>query len=331
MSGMTPPDKPGNPSDEEIDRLSRGGVEPPFDSWDVESAWQRASARMDAEGKTPPRVLKLEPARRRVRVPVVQTALRAASILLVAGAAAAGVYVFSRPDTPRVAAVIPAKEYATVRGQRATIQLVDGSRVILGPASKLTVPADYGRAAGDTQPFTSTSSAGPRVLTLAGEGYFDVAHDAARPFAVQTASGMVRDIGTKFVVRAYERGHTLDVAVTEGAVLLSDARLNRGDLGRVDSAGVLRVRRGVDLRPYTSWTEGRLVFNNTPLAEALPTLERWYDLEVSVADSALYQRRLFATVTDGDSPMKVLDLVAISLDLRVERVGRQIILHTRRK
>lgn len=323
---------------------TRHAAEAPLDSWDVDAAWRRAAQRMGVPSgvKSSARILKLDarpPAARsrtlRVPIPV----LRAAAVLLVVGTAALAVYArglfVDRTNVIAGDVTVPVKEYATVRGQRATIQLVDGSRVILGPASRLLVPADYGRVPGDTQPFTSQSGAGPRVVTLEGEGYFDVAHDAAREFSVRTTAGVVRDIGTKFVVRAHtgSRKTSMDVAVTEGAVLVANTRLNRGDVARLDATtgSPVRVSRGADLRPYTSWIEGRLVFHNTPLAEALPTLERWYDLDITVADTALYGRKLFATVTDGDAASKVLDLVALSLDLRAERVGRKIILHAREK
>ncbi len=319
---------------------SRRPADAPFESWDVDAAWQKAAARMGIPSgqKAPVRILSLG-AKRRVTRPwisrVPAPALRAASILLIAGSAALALYVasgrFSATGAARTAMSVPVREYATLRGQRATIHLVDGTRVILGPASKLRVPADYGRTPGDTVPFTSLSSVGPRTVALEGEGYFDVAHDAARSFAVRVGSQLVRDIGTKFVVRAYDLKRSVDVAVTEGVVLVAGARLEQGDLGRLDTNGTVSVKRGVDLRPYTSWTTGRLVFDDTPLNDALPTLERWYDLDITVVDRALYARRLFATVSEDDPPSNVLDLIALSLDVSVERNGRQVTLHSRRK
>lgn len=308
-----------------------------FESWDVDAAWQKAAERMGIPSgrKAPVRILSLD-AKRHVTRPwisrVAAPALRAATILLIAGGAAFALYAASgRFGAAGAARIVPAREYATSRGQRAIINLVDGTRVILGPASKLHVPADYGRTPGDTTPFTSLSSVGPRTVTIEGEGYFDVARDVARAFAVRAGPHVVRDIGTKFVVRAYDLKRAVDVAVTEGVVLVANARLEQGDLGRLEVDGAVSVKRDVDLRSYTSWTTGRLVFDDTPLVDALPTLERWYDLDITVGDRVLNERRLFATLAEDDPASKVLDLIALSLDVTVERNGRQVTLHSRRK
>jgi len=211
---------------------------------------------------------------------------------------------------PSSGTVIPsAREYVTASGERAVLTLVDGTRVILGAASRLTVSPKYG------------SGTDPRLVTLEGEGYFEAVHDAAHPFTVQVGHRLVRDVGTKFVVRAFAPDHSVAVAVTEGEVMLAGTRLRQGDLGRLDATGAVRVRSGADLRSYTSWITGRLVFDDTPLAEAIPVLERWYDLDITVADSALYRRRLFATL-ESQPVTNVLDLIALSLNLRVERRGR---------
>ncbi|MCR4339816.1 MAG: DUF4974 domain-containing protein [Gemmatimonadaceae bacterium] len=316
---------------------SRGPVDASFESWDVDAAWEKAAERMGIPSgrKVPVRVFSLY-AKRRVTRPwisrVAAPALRAASILLLAGGAALTLYAASgRFGATGATHVVPDREYTTLRGQRAVINLVDGTRVILGPASTLRVPADYGRIAGDTTPFTSLSSVGPRTVAIEGEGYFDVAHDAKRAFAVRVGSQLVRDIGTKFVVRAYDLKRPVDVAVTEGVVLVADARLGQGDVGRLDATGAVSVQRGVDLRPYTSWTTGRLVFDDTPLIDALPTLERWYDLDITVVDGALYARRLFATFAEDEPASKVLELIALSLNVTVERNGRHVTLDSRRE
>src|SRR5262249_20816465 len=96
------------------------------------------------------------------------------------------------------------REVATSIGPRATIALGDGSRVVLGPRSRLSMPEHFGD--------------GPRDVTLDGEAYFTVQHDAAHPFRVHAAGGDIEDVGTRFVVRAYAGEATVRVIVADGQV-----------------------------------------------------------------------------------------------------------------
>ena len=159
-------------------------------SVDVESAWQRVAARTVAVGAG-------EDARRGAHHRTPEIAVRpsrmsqrwrvAAAVLLVA-ASAASWRAFARP---RVAPdhTLTWREMTVPRGSRASIDLADGSRVVLNAGSRLRYSANMGT--------------GARDVYLDGEGYFVVHHDAARPFRVHAGSAIATDVGTRFAVRAY--------------------------------------------------------------------------------------------------------------------------------
>ena len=110
--------------------------------------------------------------------------------------------------------------------------LADGSRVILGPDSRLTVPADFGSTA--------------RAVELKGDGYFDVRHDAAKPFTVRVANALVEDVGTTFTVES-DAGDTTSVSVLSGSVRLranGTRRFGWRDFGRGRSRIAHRRRSG---------------------------------------------------------------------------------------
>jgi len=95
--------------------------------------------------------------------------------------------------------------------------------------------------------------------------------------------------------------------------------LGARDLGRLDSSGATTFRHGVDVRRYLAWTRGVLAFDGAPLSDVVLTLERWYNVEIRLADSALGGRRLTATFTNEPIDL-VLKRIALTLGLRVERV-----------
>jgi transmembrane sensor len=79
----------------------------------------------------------------------------------------------------------------------------------------------------------------------------------------------------------------------------------------------------VDTAVYFAWTEGTLVFDGTPLREALPQLSRWYDLEFRLADTTLGALPLSGRLDQTLTPAR-LDLLAGSLGLEQVRRGRVV-------
>lgn len=206
---------------------------------------------------------------------------------------------------------MPVREFATVAGARSTVTLRDGTRLMLGPATKLRVPADFG--------------AHSRTVELDGEAVFAVVHDARRPFVVQTARGRVQDVGTTFVVRAYTQDSTARVAVAEGEVSVGGASLRANDAATVGPSGRLTIQHEVDVTRDFGWSNGRLVFEDTPLSDALSELARTYDLKVSFADSSVAKKRVTATFTD--EPLDdILSVVTRVVGARYTRHGQVVVI-----
>ena len=273
--------------------------------WDVDGAWRalRLGQEPQHSSESLLRLLDADGPRPRRR----WATWRAAAVALVACATVAGVVVHRRR-----ADVGPLREFATRRGQRATLRLADGTRVELGVASAIRYASTFGRRARD--------------VYLEGEAYFEVAPDPKKPFTVYAANAITRDRGTKFGVSAYPGASHVEVVVVEGSVDLSGRVLGAADLGRLDRGGRVRVEHGVDPAARLGWRIGRLVFRNTPLREALPELGRWYDADLRLGDSALGDYPLTASWR-GEPLDRVLDLITAALHIRVARRGSTILLY----
>ena len=232
---------------------------------------------------------------------------------------AAGTFVYRSQDTAptTVAAEQADREYATGRGQRATIGLVDGSRVELGYASTLRV-----------RQFEN----GRRELFLEGEAVFDVVHDESRPCIVHAANATTEDLGTVFGVRAYPGDSAVRVVVVSGKVALrpradapESARpgtvLLPGQLGQLDTRGRVRVDSGVDTTAYLAWLSGRVAFDNVPLADIAADLERRFGVTIRIADSTVAARRVTVVDMPVRSVTDVLDAAVVPLGLRIRRSG----------
>jgi ferric-dicitrate binding protein FerR (iron transport regulator) len=284
-------------------------------STDAANAWRALSARLEGDAPRPTRrqaPLTLIPAAPQHASRLIRATGWAAAILLIAGATYASWREFrpslpSRAEAPAIRAV-----YATARGERATVELRDGTRVTLAPETELRVAAIG------------------RQVYLNGEAVFSVKHDPAQVFRVIAPDGVtVQDIGTLFDMRAYAADKAVRVAVAIGSVSLRGSAqpviLEHGALGVVDSTGAAQVTRGVTVDGYLAWAQGHLTFTNARMADVIPELNRWYDIDVHLGSASLADDRL--TVTLSDVPADVaLDVIARALDSHAVRAGQSVTL-----
>jgi transmembrane sensor len=229
--------------------------------------------------------------------------------------AASALFILTTSRTAPHAPAGKSREFVTARGQRASIQLADGTDLTLGPASTVNVAADFG-----------TTS---RELTLVGEAHFNVQHDPAKPFRVHTKNGTAEDLGTEFVIDAYPQSNSTQVVVASGKVALAGTALTRGQLGKLDRSGLVSVTSNVDLDSYFSWTHGRLKFRDTPLSQAIERLGRWYDLDITIADPKAAKLPLTASFKD-ESIAQMLKVIDLTLNLRHDIHGRNVVFHKTR-
>jgi transmembrane sensor len=174
------------------------------------------------------------------------------------------------------------REFATRIAERHVATLNDGSHIELNAQTSLSV--DFSRSE-------------RRVRLMRGEALFTVAKDSTRPFLVETPSGVVRVTGTIFNVRA-ARDERVEVTVLEGNVRVR-ATNTPAETALVPGAQAVLAAEKVALRELpqgaaqdaVAWREGRVVFNDTPLAEALERFSG-YHAQVIAADSGVADLRL---------------------------------------
>lgn len=164
-------------------------------------------------------------------------------------------------------------DYRTGVGERRVIALSDGSRISLDADSAVDV---------------ELSDRARRITLRKGEAVFDVAHDPARPFTVQAGAVQATALGTVYAVS--REGTAVDVLVRRGRVAVSDAA-DRVELAAGETVaregGRLGTRHKLDVDTALAWQQGRLVFEQAPLAQVLKALERYRPGWLLVRDERL--------------------------------------------
>jgi transmembrane sensor len=189
----------------------------------------------------------------------------------------------------------------TAAGEQRIVALPDGSSIVLAGASRVRL--DHGDA---------------RVASVEqGQMLFRVRHDARHPFAVSVGNHRLVDLGTVFDVKA-AAGRTL-VAVAKGAVMVDPngaaLRLDPGQAAVM--TGGRWERRTVDPSDVASWREGRLAFDDAPLAEVAGDLSRQLGQRVSVVPSLA--ARTFRGTLDLRSLKTRPELLGTLLNVRVRQ------------
>lgn len=202
--------------------------------------------------------------------------------------------------------------YTTANGERATITLPDGSTVALNVASRLEVPVDY--------------SAGNHTLRLTGEALFTVLHHTDGAFTVISGPTTTRVLGTRFVVRRYTTDSTTTVAVHDGKVAIRALVLRANQQVEIGRRGASRV--GPARAAQFSFATGVLTLDGIPLSDAIPELDRWYDVDVRLGNPALANQRLTGDVPAG-SLAELSALLEWTFNMRVVREGRTLTLFPR--
>lgn len=287
-----------NPSNQnELERLEAAWTTPMQPGvYDLDRAWSRVASRLDHPVDSPePMTIPL------ARRPVVRW-LAAATVVL----AMSSVVMLRNRDVPVT--------YTTAIGEQRTVTLPDGSKAILAPASTVVVAARYGKP--------------NRGLSLTGRAWFQVSHDAARPFRIEAGGMMVEDLGTEFEV--VTTGPGLQVTVVTGSVAVhrgsgsAIVTLGPRDVATISPQGGSSVDHQVAVDRIISWRQGTLDFVNRPLGEVAAELERWYDVELALAPG-LAERPLNAPIPTGNLT-EALEIITTALGLTRSDLGRVITL-----
>ena len=212
----------------------------------------------------------------------------------------------------------------TAVGEQKTLNLSDGTRIELNTATRLAVKYD----------------ANTRLVELkAGEAYFSVAHEL-RPFVVIAGLRKVVAIGTSFTVRRDQSADdSVTVTLIEGRVAVAaagapDIPLHQAiaEVTVLNAGERLQVRRHASIKidtpsmdRATGWMRGQLIFDHTPLDEAVEELNRYSVTRISLASAETGQIPVSGTFRVSDS-VSFAEAAAQTYNLTLVRRGNEIVL-----
>lgn len=186
-------------------------------------------------------------------------------------------------------------------GKSMDYTLNDGTVIKLNSGARLQYPMVFAK--------------GHRTVSLEGEAYFDVAHDAQQPFIVQTFASDIEVLGTEFNVKADEKSGVFSTTLVEGSVKLT-SRLDGEQIIMKPNQTVSLMENGrfmverKSTRSKVRWTEGIVAVDTHDFVELMEKLETAFGVKIIIESETTpeleYVRGEFRISDEIDSAMKIL-------------------------
>ena len=238
--------------------------------------------------------------------------LRIAAVVLIV--IATGLLVW-QAATPK----LKTEEFATSQNDITNPEIIlpDGTNVKLNHGSKLTYP----------EQFTGTT----REVSLSGEAFFNVTHNAEKPFIIKINGASVKVLGTSFNVFAYNNKPIVEVIVKTGRVELNDdvksgtSNANKvvllpGEKGTLDKQkGILSKESSFDTNNL-AWMTHEIKFKYTSLNEVFSTMEHTFNIRI-VADKNVDRNLQLNATFNHQDPDYIMNVVAMTLNLHLKKEG----------
>ena len=201
-------------------------------------------------------------------------------------------------------------------GEKSKLALPDGTIVIMNSGTKITYPEKFGSQI--------------RLVSLAGEAYFDVKEDSSRSFVVNAQGLKVKVSGTTFNIRAYDYYGNVRVSLTSGRVIMQLPEdpthfvLEPGQEMIYDFAASNYKLSEFDTEKVLGWQKGILHFDDASEQEVINTLKHWYNVNIETVGSPSKEWTNLTAKYDNESLESVLISLGYTLDFNYQINGKNI-------
>jgi transmembrane sensor len=177
------------------------------------------------------------------------------------------------------------------------LTLTDGTKVLMNEGSTLTYSTSFGKD--------------DRQVTLSGEAYFDVAHDASQPFKVQTGTVVTRVLGTAFYVNA-DQQNKVTVTVVRGKVAVGNDKQTFGTLTpneqiAVNTTNFEFVKSHLGTEYVAEWRNSMFILDDVTFEQAALEIEKRFKCKVTITNNDLKKCKVIAWYLNNESLSQIVE------------------------
>ena len=161
-------------------------------------------------------------------------------------------------------------------------------------------------------------------MELDGEAYFEVESDPEHPFVVKTPhETQVEVVGTTFNLEAFGSEPKVQATLLTGKISFAYAQgtttrvveLKPGHKLIYDVEGSKTRVLATNGQAETAWKDGKIIFNATPLPEALRMLEKRFHVRLILKNPSLREEAFTGTFT-SQRLERILEVFRLSSGIR---------------
>jgi len=203
---------------------------------------------------------------------------------------------------------------STPRGGKYIITLADGTEATLDALSSIRFPTAF--------------NGNSREVTITGQVYFEVAHNAAKPFRVTTKGQTVEVLGTHFNINAYDDNAVIKTTLLQGSIRISrngeSALLKPGEQAQI-KIGEINSKINViqaDTEEAVAWKNGFFQFDGSDTRSVMNELARWYDVEVQYEGTIperSFSGKIYRNV-NASQALKILSLAKVHFKIEDKKI-----------
>ncbi len=201
-------------------------------------------------------------------------------------------------------------------GKRSSLILSDGTKLWLNSGSRAIYPVTFSKK--------------EREIFVEGEAFFEVAHDAERPFCVVTNHLKVRVLGTKFNINAYPRDASTMVVLVEGSVqaLVSDKKvlMSENQLFTYEPGSGFTSLEETDVLEYISWKDGWMHCNSERMENIATRLSRYYNVPIRFKDPAVKELTMTGKLDLKNNCEDIFKAIQSTAPIKYEMLDEGIVL-----
>jgi transmembrane sensor len=210
----------------------------------------------------------------------------------------------------------------TQRGEQSSVILSDGTVAYLDAASSIRYPVVFmGRE---------------RRVEITGQVYFEVTHNAARPFRVNVKGETIEDLGTHFNINAYDDEPVVMTTLEEGSIKVSilnafssrertSIKLKPGQQASVSANNAINLITDGDIASAVAWKKGYFKFEDEDLKSIMRKISRWYNVDIAYSNNLPGDISLFGKVSRSKNISEVIKIMEATKRVHIRVEGRRVI------
>jgi ferric-dicitrate binding protein FerR (iron transport regulator) len=200
------------------------------------------------------------------------------------------------------------------RGQKASVELPDGSKVWLNSDSKLS--------------YSNAFNIEYRKVNLQGEAYFEVAKNKKKRFIVSTKNIDIEALGTVFNIKSYNEDSLTTTTLIEGKLRVSnddsESILYPQEMITYNSTKHSFAKKQLtNIENTAQWRNDHISFAGESLGEIAITLERMYDIEIVFASDKVRDYR-FSGIIRNNSLSNVFEVISLTAPIKY-KISNQVV------